>query len=76
MGLTKPQSELLEAMKAGVVVHYMRYMGRYCPVPYYFRSDTNGRCTKQAEALLKRGLVTRVNHGNWGEHKLIYKGQA
>jgi hypothetical protein len=68
--LSKTQRELLDAMRGGVVVHYMRYMGRFNPHPYYFRTD-GGRCTKAAQALLEKGLVEKVEKTQFGDHKLI-----
>jgi len=69
--LSKLQQELLDAMRAGAVVHYMKYAGRFNPTPYYFRSDKMQRCTKQAEALMARGLVTVVKENDYGDHKLV-----
>jgi hypothetical protein len=72
MKLTKNQQELLDAMKAGAICHYMRYAGRFNPTAYYFRSDTMMRCTKTAEALLARGLVAIEKKNNFGDHNLVY----
>jgi hypothetical protein len=71
--LTEKQQDLLGAMRNGVVCHYMRYMGRFNPNPYYFRNDTHARCTKQAERLLELGLVQKVDKNQFGDHRLIYK---
>ena len=52
MKLSKAQSELLAAMKAGVRVHYLN--GAIAPA---FREDTFRACTATILALKKRGLV-------------------
>ena len=57
MKLSKSQAELLAAMETGVVCYYMRYMGRFNPTAYYFRSDTLKRCTATAKALFDKGLL-------------------
>jgi hypothetical protein len=62
--LTKPQAELLAAMKAGTICHYMG--GMAC---YYFRNDTMRRCTSQVRALLARGLVEAYDE-DWRGHKV------
>ena len=62
-------TELHAAMQHGVTCFYMPYMGRFNQTPYYIRSDTHKRCTKQAEALLKAGLVETYNH-DWRGHSL------
>lgn len=46
--------DLLQAMKRGVRVQFMGGIHSF-----YFRSDTMKPCTKQAEALIDRGLATR-----------------
>jgi hypothetical protein len=58
--LSKTQSELLDAMKAGVTVHFMPYMGRFNPNAHYFRQDNYKRCTAAAEALIAKGYAKRV----------------
>ena len=65
-------AELHVAMQQGVTCFYMPYMGRFNQTPYYFRSDTHKRCTKQAEALLKAGLVEKYNK-DWRGHALRVK---
>lgn len=70
--LTTTQAELLEALKSGVKVHYMAYMGSLNPQAYYFRADNYKRCTAAAKALLKRGLAEKYAHDNTG-HKLRIK---
>ncbi len=57
MKLSKTQQELLDAMKKGVMVSYMPYMGRFRPVPYYYRCDSMKRCTAAAQALKAKGYV-------------------
>lgn len=73
MRLSATQAELLEAMRNGVVCHYMPYMGRFCPNAYYFRSDTKKRCTAPSRSLKEKGLVVSVDKDSWGGHKLIFK---
>lgn len=58
MKLTKTQQELFNAMKAGVSVYFMGYMGRFNPSAYYYRADNNRRVTAAAKALLEKGLAT------------------
>jgi hypothetical protein len=70
--LPKSQQDLLSAMEGGVTCFYMRYMGRFNPTPYYFRSDTNRRCTAAALALLGKGLVEKFDV-LVGDHKLRIK---
>jgi hypothetical protein len=70
--LTPSQQELLDAMKAGVVLHYMPYVGRVNPNEYYFRSDTMRKCTSPAKALLKAGLV-QVTNKDWRGHTLEFE---
>lgn len=72
--LSKTQQELYDAMKAGVVVHYMPYAGRFNPNAYYYRSDTFKHCTAAANALISKGLAK--NEGVWNREKLILKEQA
>jgi len=72
MRLSKTQTELLEAMKTGVICWYMPYMGRLNPTAYYYRSDTMKRCTAAARALLKKGLVEKKDR-DWRGHKLVLK---
>ena len=51
--LTPKQQELLEAMRSGVEVHYLRGVEAY-----YFRSDTMRRCSSQARGLYDKGYAT------------------
>jgi hypothetical protein len=53
--LTPAMRELLDAMRAGVRLRYMPWGRAYDA--HYYRSDTMKPCTKQAEALIARGLV-------------------
>ncbi len=55
--LTKPQQELLDAMKAGVEIHYMPYRGSFNPTAYYYRSDTRRTVTAAAKALIDLNLA-------------------
>lgn len=73
--LTKTQSELLTAMKAGVVCYYMPYMGRFNPKAYYFRNDTMKRCTAAAQALLEKGLV-EIKDKDFRGHRLVIKSEG
>lgn len=68
-------TELYTAMRTGVICYYMPYMGRFNQTPYYFRSDTHKRCTKQAETLLRAGLVEKYNK-DWRGHTLRVKPNA
>ena len=68
--LTKPQQELLDALRAGLFCHYMKYMGRFNASPYYFLSGTTKRCTAQVEVLLKRGLAEKFEVKTFGDHKV------
>ena len=70
MKLSKSQAELLEAMQNGVKCYYMRYMGRFNPTAYYFRSDTMKRCTATAKALFDKGLLESKTGQN-GDHFLV-----
>lgn len=65
--MTNLQQELYNAMKNGVVVHYMAGLNQY-----FFRSDTMKHCTKQARALLKAGLVEEYKK-DWRGSKLRVK---
>lgn len=72
--LSKTQQELLDAMKAGVFVHYMPYAGNFNPRPYFFRSDTMKHCTAAAEALKKKGFAEMA--GGWHSERLVLKEQS
>ena len=72
LGLSSLAQELYAAMQKGVVCHYMPYMGRFNPNAYYFRTDSHKRCTKQAESLLKAGLVEKRDE-DWRGHVLTVK---
>lgn len=69
--LSKTQQELYDAMKGGVILYFMPYMGRFNPCSYYFRNDTLKHCTAAARALLERGLVEKYDE-DWRGHKLRY----
>jgi hypothetical protein len=69
--LSKTQQELYDAMKSGVVVHYMPYAGRFNQTAYYFRTDTMKRCTAAAEALREKGLAQQT--GGWRDETLTLK---
>lgn len=68
MKLPKTQQELLDAMKSGVVIHYMPY-GRSNPHEYYWRSDTMKRCTAAANALIDKKIAKVV--GGFSKEKLV-----
>lgn len=72
MKLSKTQQELLDAMKSGVEVIYMPYMGRFNPQDYYFRADNHKRCTAAAKKLKALGLV-EVFDKDWKGHRLRIK---
>jgi hypothetical protein len=74
MKISKTQQELYDAMKNGVKVSYMPYMGRFRPNAYYFRYDNNKRVTAAAEALLKRGLAEKYDK-DWRGHMLRAKAE-
>lgn len=67
MKLSKPQQDLVDAMKQGVTIHYMGYMGRFNPHAYYFRADTNKKCTASADALIDKGIARRTD----GRHAVL-----
>ena len=48
-------------MKAGLVVYFFPYMGRFNPWAYYMRGDTSKKCTRDAEGLICRGLAQLTN---------------
>jgi hypothetical protein len=70
MKLSKSQAELLGAMQNGVKCYFMRYMGRFNPTAYYFRSDTMKRCTATAKALFDKGLLESKTEKT-GDHFLV-----
>lgn len=72
--LSNTQQELLDAMQAGVTVHYMPYAGNWNPKAYFFRSDTMKRCTAAAEALIDKGYATK--EGKYQHIKLVLVSAA
>ena len=68
--LSPSARELLAAMRGGVTCAYMRYMGRFNPTPYYYRSDTHKRCTKQVRTLLESGMIERFDQDTCGAHRV------
>lgn len=70
--LSAKSAELLEAMRKGVVCHYMPCAGWFNPTAYYFRTDNRDRCTAQVKALLERGLIEKYDQGMRG-HKVRAK---
>lgn len=71
--LSKTQQEVYDQLLAGEYCHYMRYMGRFNPTPYYFMHGTMRRCTAQVNALLEKGLAERFDVDRFGEHKVRAK---
>lgn len=67
MKLSATQAKLLAQLQGGAVLHYMCYMGRFNPTPYYFCSSDMERCTKAAEALIKKGLVQSHKKHNYSD---------
>jgi hypothetical protein len=67
--LTKPQQSLLDAIKAGVRVSFAPYAGLFNLKEYYYRWDTNAKCTAAATVLLDKGLVEKFND-TWRGHDL------
>lgn len=51
---------------------YMRYIGTFNPVPYYYlHKGSPHRCTKQIMALVERGLARKVNYTQSGDHEVV-----
>ena len=78
MKLTPKMTELLKAMANGKRVYFFPYTRRFNPYDCYFSIEL-GLCTKQARALLSRGLVRLVKTKKCvGLHKLelTYEGRA
>lgn len=77
MKITEQQQLLLDALKAGADVMFHPYMGRFNPQEHYsvwYGNDYQGpkfprrRCTREAKALLKAGLVKKIKQdfrGHW-----------
>lgn len=73
MKLTKPQQQLYDAMKRGVVCHYGQ-MQRTQSSTYYFRNDTYKLVTAAARRLLGLGLAEKFNTTPYGtRHSLRVK---
>lgn len=70
--LPKTQAELLEALRSGVTLHYMPYMGTFKPTAYYFRDDNRQRVTAAATALLSKGLAEKYDV-TWRGHRVRAK---
>ena len=75
MKLSKTQQEVLDLLKEpGNYLHFMGYMGRFNPSPYYFfhnnmktiRYDT-------VQVLLEKGLVIRKELDRFGGHTIWLK---
>lgn len=67
--LPRTQQELLDALRSGVVCHYMPYSGRFNPAAYWFRGDNMKRCTAAAEALIAKGFAETFDD-SWRGAKL------
>jgi len=67
---TASQAELLEAMRRGVVVHFLSGIHAH-----YFRADTMKSCTREAGGLLARGLIEEYDK-DWRGSKLRPKKEA
>lgn len=72
--LSPTQADLLKAIRRGVKVHYMEYLGRHNPNPYYFRNDTHKRCTAAVDALVAKGFL-EIYDQNYGKHKVRLKSR-
>ncbi|MBI5255390.1 MAG: hypothetical protein HY855_02745 [Burkholderiales bacterium] len=70
--LPKTQAALLEALRKGVTLHYMPYMGTFNPAAYYFRDDNHQRVTAAATALLSKGLAETYDV-TWRGHRVRAK---
>ena len=76
MKLTKAQLAcLVELSKPGACAHYMRYMGRFTPNPYWFMSTTMRKVTKQIEFLHKHGFIN-VKSEKHGDGTAIINGKG
>jgi hypothetical protein len=67
MKLSKKQLELLDAIKAGTVVHFMGGLNAY-----YFRDDTHKTCTATVRVLERMDLLERFND-DWRGYSLRIK---
>jgi hypothetical protein len=72
--LTDRQAALLQAMRDGVKVRFMGYMGRFNPNAYFYREDTHERVTTAATGLQRRGLAKLV--GGYNDRTLALTEQA
>jgi hypothetical protein len=70
--LPKTQADLLTALRSGVTLHYMPYMGTFNPTAYYFRDDNHQRVTAAATALLSKGLAEKYDV-TWRGHRVRAK---
>jgi hypothetical protein len=70
--LPKTQADLLTALRSGVTLHYMPYMGTFNPTAYYFRDDNYQRVTAAATALLSKGLAEKYDV-TWRGHRVRAK---
>ena len=71
--LPKTQADLLEALRKGVTLHYMPYMGTFNSTAYYFRDDNHRRVTAAATALLSKGLAEKYDV-TWRGHRVRASG--
>jgi hypothetical protein len=58
--LAKSQQDLLDAMKAGIVIHYSPSMGRFQPYSYFFRNDNLKKVTAAAQGLIDKKLARKA----------------
>jgi len=75
MKLTKKQMEVLKALNDGLRVSFHPYMGRFNPHAHY-SAVRIGNCTPTVKALLKRGLVQKVEQAKYSEDHSIALTQA
>jgi len=68
MKLTARQQDLLDAIRRRVQVFYSPC--RLGTAAYYYRSDSNDKCTAEARALLNKGCVAK-EFMKWRYHVLV-----
>ncbi len=61
--------KVLDLLIGGAIAHYMPYMGRFRPNPYWFidglRDKTN-KCTREMRVLLRHKLAVEINDRGYG----------
>ncbi len=75
MKLSKTQTALLKRLQAGEKIFYMRSMGSFNPVAYFFL-EHGGRCTAAAYALIKVGFLDESGKSWDPDYKLSESGKA